>query len=146
METGEDIPKPPKKGKGGGGGGGGGGGDAAAGTDMSRMLLKVGKIISVEKHPNADSMYVEKIDVGEPEPVNKHYSTPPPLILQPLERTLMGLLRTFPWREGSVEYGCNLIQRKTVGMVYGWPAVFMLTCSENAIQASYCSERIGWQD
>jgi len=65
-ETGEDINPPKAKGK--GKGGGGGGGDAPAGTDMSRMLLKVGKIISVEKHPNADSMYVEKIDVGEAEP------------------------------------------------------------------------------
>ncbi|KAF9974389.1 G4 quadruplex nucleic acid binding protein [Actinomortierella ambigua] len=30
--------------------------------------LRVGKILSVEKHPDADSLYVEKIDVGEAEP------------------------------------------------------------------------------
>lgn len=28
----------------------------------------MGKIISVGKHPDADSLYLEKIDVGEPEP------------------------------------------------------------------------------
>ncbi|KAG0236661.1 G4 quadruplex nucleic acid binding protein [Actinomortierella wolfii] len=30
--------------------------------------LRVGKILSVEKHPDADSLYVEKVDVGEAEP------------------------------------------------------------------------------
>jgi tyrosyl-tRNA synthetase len=42
---------------------------AAANTanDISRINIQVGKIVSVEKHPNADSMYVEKIDLGEPD-------------------------------------------------------------------------------
>lgn len=30
--------------------------------------LRVGKILSVEKHPEADTLYVESIDVGEEEP------------------------------------------------------------------------------
>uniref|UniRef100_H3CV18 Tyrosine--tRNA ligase n=1 Tax=Tetraodon nigroviridis TaxID=99883 RepID=H3CV18_TETNG len=34
----------------------------------SRLDIRVGKIISVEKHPDADTLYLEKIDVGEPEP------------------------------------------------------------------------------
>ncbi|XP_068924227.1 tyrosine--tRNA ligase, cytoplasmic isoform X2 [Petaurus breviceps papuanus] len=34
----------------------------------SRLDIRVGKVISVEKHPDADSLYLEKIDVGEPEP------------------------------------------------------------------------------
>uniref|UniRef100_A0A4W6FRX5 Tyrosine--tRNA ligase n=1 Tax=Lates calcarifer TaxID=8187 RepID=A0A4W6FRX5_LATCA len=34
----------------------------------SRLDIRVGKIISVEKHPDADSLYLEKIDVGEAEP------------------------------------------------------------------------------
>ncbi|XP_036302288.1 tyrosine--tRNA ligase, cytoplasmic isoform X2 [Pipistrellus kuhlii] len=34
----------------------------------SRLDIRVGKIISVDKHPDADSLYVEKIDVGEAEP------------------------------------------------------------------------------
>ncbi|XP_008285836.1 tyrosine--tRNA ligase, cytoplasmic [Stegastes partitus] len=51
--------------KAGGGGGGGGENDELA---PSRLDIRVGKIISVEKHPDADSLYLEKIDVGEPEP------------------------------------------------------------------------------
>ncbi|XP_051991289.1 tyrosine--tRNA ligase, cytoplasmic-like [Xyrauchen texanus] len=34
----------------------------------SRLDIRVGKIISVDKHPDADSLYVEKIDVGEEQP------------------------------------------------------------------------------
>ncbi|XP_044523928.1 tyrosine--tRNA ligase, cytoplasmic isoform X2 [Gracilinanus agilis] len=34
----------------------------------SRLDIRVGKVISVEKHPDADSLYLEKIDVGEPAP------------------------------------------------------------------------------
>ncbi|KAK0154849.1 Tyrosine--tRNA ligase, cytoplasmic [Merluccius polli] len=47
------------------------GGKAAAaaggeeeGLVPSRLDIRVGKIISVEKHPDADSLYLEKIDVG----------------------------------------------------------------------------------
>eukprot|EP00457_Paulinella_chromatophora_P009190 gb/GEZN01009246.1/.p1 GENE.gb/GEZN01009246.1/~~gb/GEZN01009246.1/.p1 ORF type:complete len:408 (-),score=58.69 gb/GEZN01009246.1/:27-1250(-) len=32
-----------------------------------RLDLRVGKITQAEKHPNADSMYVEQIDIGEPQ-------------------------------------------------------------------------------
>lgn len=31
-----------------------------------RIDLRVGKIVHVEKHPDADSLYLEKIDFGEP--------------------------------------------------------------------------------
>ncbi|TRY66643.1 hypothetical protein DNTS_007984 [Danionella cerebrum] len=34
----------------------------------SRLDIRVGKVISVEKHPDADSLYLEKIDVGEDQP------------------------------------------------------------------------------
>ncbi|XP_039595462.1 tyrosine--tRNA ligase, cytoplasmic [Polypterus senegalus] len=34
----------------------------------SRLDIRIGKVISVEKHPDANSLFVEKIDVGEPEP------------------------------------------------------------------------------
>ena len=30
--------------------------------------LRVGRIVEVAKHPDADSLYVEKIDIGEEEP------------------------------------------------------------------------------
>jgi hypothetical protein len=33
-------------------------------TDLSAMEFKVGKITSVEKHPEASGLYVEKIDLG----------------------------------------------------------------------------------
>lgn len=36
--------------------------------DISRFDLRVGKIIHVEKHPDADSLYVEQIEVGEEKP------------------------------------------------------------------------------
>lgn len=30
--------------------------------------IRVGQILSVERHPNADSLYVEQIDLGEAQP------------------------------------------------------------------------------
>lgn len=33
--------------------------------DISRLDLRIGKILEVEHHPNADSLYVEKIDCGD---------------------------------------------------------------------------------
>jgi tRNA-binding EMAP/Myf-like protein len=36
--------------------------------DITRYDLRVGKIVSVAKHPDADSLYVEQIDVGEEKP------------------------------------------------------------------------------
>lgn len=37
-------------------------------TELSRLEIRVGKIVECEKHPDADSLYVEKVDVGEEEP------------------------------------------------------------------------------
>lgn len=34
--------------------------------EPSRLDIRVGKIVEVSKHPDADSLYVEKIDLGEP--------------------------------------------------------------------------------
>lgn len=34
----------------------------------SRLDIRIGKIVEVSKHPDADSLYVEKIDLGEPTP------------------------------------------------------------------------------
>lgn len=36
--------------------------------DVSRLDLRVGRIIKAEKHPDADTLYVEQVDVGEPSP------------------------------------------------------------------------------
>ena len=35
---------------------------------ISRLDIRVGVIMEVQKHPDADSLYVEKIDVGEEQP------------------------------------------------------------------------------
>lgn len=36
--------------------------------DVSRFDFRVGKIIHIENHPNADKLYIEQIDVGEEKP------------------------------------------------------------------------------
>uniref|UniRef100_A0A915Q0I5 Methionine--tRNA ligase, cytoplasmic n=1 Tax=Setaria digitata TaxID=48799 RepID=A0A915Q0I5_9BILA len=36
--------------------------------DIGRLDLRVGRILKVEKHPDADSLYVEQMDVGEDKP------------------------------------------------------------------------------
>ena len=35
---------------------------------FEKVDIRIGKVLDVEIHPNADSMYVEKIDIGEDEP------------------------------------------------------------------------------
>ncbi|XP_055353294.1 aminoacyl tRNA synthase complex-interacting multifunctional protein 1-like [Paramacrobiotus metropolitanus] len=35
---------------------------------VARLDMRVGKIVEVDKHPDADSLYVEKIDLGEGQP------------------------------------------------------------------------------
>jgi glutamyl-tRNA synthetase len=35
---------------------------------ISKLDLVVGKVLSVQKHPDADSLYIETIDIGEAEP------------------------------------------------------------------------------
>lgn len=42
--------------------------EPAAGPNPSMIDLRVGHVLAVEKHPDADSLYVETIDVGEAEP------------------------------------------------------------------------------
>jgi methionine--tRNA ligase beta chain len=37
-------------------------------TELSRLEIRVGKIVEISQHPDADTLYVEKIDVGEAEP------------------------------------------------------------------------------
>jgi aminoacyl tRNA synthase complex-interacting multifunctional protein 1 len=41
---------------------------AAAGPGVEVLDIRVGAVLEVEKHPDADALYVEKIDVGEAEP------------------------------------------------------------------------------
>lgn len=37
-------------------------------VDFGRLDFRVGKIVEVSKHPDAESLYLEKIDCGEPQP------------------------------------------------------------------------------
>ena len=37
-------------------------------VDISRLDLRVGRIISAKRHPDADALYVEEVDVGEAKP------------------------------------------------------------------------------
>ena len=41
---------------------------AEAELDVSLLNLQIGQIVSVKQHPNADSLYVEEIDLGEDKP------------------------------------------------------------------------------
>lgn len=49
-------------------------------VDISRLDLRIGRIIDVRKHPDADSLYVETMDLGEEKPrtivsgLVQHYS------------------------------------------------------------------------
>ncbi|XP_067901825.1 aminoacyl tRNA synthase complex-interacting multifunctional protein 1a isoform X5 [Heterodontus francisci] len=45
-----------------------GGGDDSKPIDVSRLDLRIGRIITAKKHPDADSLYVEEVDVGEENP------------------------------------------------------------------------------
>lgn len=42
--------------------------ETEAPVDVGRLDLRIGKIVDVQKHPDADSLYLEKIDCGEPAP------------------------------------------------------------------------------
>ena len=44
------------------------GGDDDSRIDVSRLDLRIGRIISAKKHPDADSLYVEEVDLGEAQP------------------------------------------------------------------------------
>jgi len=70
--AGDDKPekkeKPKKEKKAGGGGGGGKPVEPEGPVDIGRLDLRVGHIRSAKKHPDADSLYVEEIDVGEEKP------------------------------------------------------------------------------
>lgn len=42
--------------------------DADEIVDVSRLDMRVGRILKATKHPDADSLYVEEIDLGEDKP------------------------------------------------------------------------------
>lgn len=42
--------------------------ESEAPIDVGRLDMRVGKIVQVDRHPDADSLYLEKIDCGEAQP------------------------------------------------------------------------------
>merc|ERR1712107_824961 len=64
--TAKAYPPPPKAKP----SGGKGGAKPAESDEIipSRLNMKVGKIVEVSRHPDAEKLYVEKIDLGEPSP------------------------------------------------------------------------------
>ena len=59
-------------------------------VDVSRLDLRVGRIVTAEKHPDADSLYVEQVDVGEASP-----------------RTVVsGLVKHIPLDQVQYTHGC----------------------------------------
>ena len=76
--------------------------------------IRVGKILSVGPHPDADSLYVEQIDLGEPEP-----------------RTVVSGLRKFVSEEAManrlVAVVCNLKPAKMRGIL----STGMVLCASN---------------
>lgn len=84
-------------------------------TELSRLEIRVGKIVECEPHPDADTLYVEKVDIGESEG----------------PRTIVsGLVNFIPLDEmigRSVVVLCNLKPRTMRGVTsYG-----MLLCASN---------------
>lgn len=64
----QDGAKPAKKEKEGGGGQPAQPPASTEVVDVSRLDFRVGRIIECARHPDAESLYVEKVDVGEPNP------------------------------------------------------------------------------
>eukprot|EP01097_Dermamoeba_algensis_P006345 TRINITY_DN3979_c0_g2_i1.p1 TRINITY_DN3979_c0_g2~~TRINITY_DN3979_c0_g2_i1.p1 ORF type:complete len:370 (+),score=101.59 TRINITY_DN3979_c0_g2_i1:61-1170(+) len=76
---------------------------AAESSDFAKVDIRVGHVISVKKHPSADNLYVEEIDLGESAP-----------------RTIIsGLVKHVPETEllnSNVLVICNLKPRKMQGI------------------------------
>ncbi|KAK4852946.1 hypothetical protein QYF36_001397 [Acer negundo] len=67
---------------------------------ITRLDIRVGKIIKAQKHPDADSLYVEEIDVGEGQP-----------------RTVVsGLVKYIPLEEMQERMVCVLCNLKPAAM------------------------------
>lgn len=92
-------------------------------NSISRLDIRVGKITKVMKHPDADSLYVEEIDVGEGQP-----------------RTVVsGLVKYIPLEEMQVlSYVLLIIVIHTLFYIYicpffPWNALFDVLKVDNTI-------------
>merc|ERR1712168_973469 len=68
--------------------------------NVSKLNMKVGKIVSVEKHPDADTLYVEQVDVGE----EKH------------RQVVSGLVKSYTLDEMQGRVGIFLLNLKPAKM------------------------------
>lgn len=87
-------------------------------ASIGSLDIRVGKILEVQKHPDADLLYVEKIDVGEEQP-----------------RTIIsGLVKHIPMEELQdrlVLVICNLPQKSMRGIVSQGMVMAATTMIEN---------------
>ncbi|KAJ0467710.1 putative methionine--tRNA ligase [Helianthus annuus] len=65
---------------------------------IDRLDIRVGVIKEVQKHPDANSLYVEKIDVGEEEPIGLSLVVE---FVEPPEGAAVGERVTFPGFDGE---------------------------------------------
>ena len=63
--------------------------------DPSKLDIRVGKILAVERHPDAEALYVETIDVGEAEPRTVVSGLVKYMTIEQLENTTVVLLCNF---------------------------------------------------
>ncbi|KAH8300012.1 hypothetical protein KR044_008497 [Drosophila immigrans] len=99
---------------------------AEAPVDVGRLDMRVGRIVEVGRHPDADSLYLEKIDCGEPTP-----------------RTVVsGLVKFVPIEEMQnrlVVVLCNLKPAKMRGVV----SEAMVMCASSAEKVEVLSPPAG---
>jgi methionyl-tRNA synthetase len=63
---------------------------------ITRLDIRVGLVKKVEKHPDADSLYVEEIDVGEEQTRTVVSGLVNYISVDELQVTLLNLLSIFP--------------------------------------------------
>merc|ERR1712136_571586 len=90
----------------------------AADINVSKLNMKVGKILSVEKHPDADTLYVEQVDVGE----ERH------------RQVVSGLVKSYTLEEMQGRVGIFLLNLK--------PAKMRGVLSEGMIMCASSPEKV----
>merc|ERR1712136_672593 len=90
----------------------------AADINVSKLNMKVGKIVSVEKHPDADTLYVEQVDVGE----ERH------------RQVVSGLVKSYTLEEMQGRVGIFLLNLK--------PAKMRGVLSEGMIMCASSPEKV----
>ncbi|ESO83836.1 hypothetical protein LOTGIDRAFT_132539 [Lottia gigantea] len=86
--------------------------------DISRLDMRVGKIVGVKKHPDADSLYVEDVDIGE----------------EKIRTIVSGLVKHVPldqMQDRLAVFMCNLKPAKMRGIL-----------SEGMIMCASCPEKV----